>query len=62
MKPTTKAPTPPPAAQLVPLSGGSWLLDEATGTLTRLAASPAVETPADIAVETAVETAFKEVR
>lgn len=56
MKPTTK--TAAPAAPAVPQSGGSWLLDEATGALTR---APA-ETAPEPGVETPVEPALKEAR
>lgn len=58
MKPTTK--TAAPVAPAVPTSGGSWLLDEATGALTRVQAAP--ETPIEPGVETPVEPALKEVR
>lgn len=44
----------------VPSSGGSYILDEATGTLTRQ--MPALEAPVEAAVEAPLEPATQEAR
>lgn len=61
MKPTTKKPEPAPMPEApAPGSGGSYIWDEATGTLTRQ--KPVLEAPDEQAVEAPVESSVKEAR